>query len=196
MIRNVVLVKLKAEADAAEVAEIQDGFRNLDCPGTVSYTLGDDLGLRDGTWNFAIVADFTDVASYRAYDLDAAHNRYRARLGPLAEQIARVQFELPGGLPADEPAGMAAAPASGLANPAEAVGLEELDGAHVTAGLVDAPAVSVDRVAFQRDRAHRVRVLDRAIEQLVHKSAAPEPRPHHEADHRPRALVLDVRDRS
>ena len=142
MIRNVVLVKLKAEADAAEVAEIQDGFRNLDCPGTVSYTLGDDLGLRDGTWNFAIVADFTDVASYRAYDLDAAHNRYRARLGPLAEQIARVQFELPGGLPADEPAGMAAAPASGLANPAEAVGLEELDGAHVTAGLVDAPACS------------------------------------------------------
>ena len=67
MIRNVVLVKLKAGADAAEVAEIQD------------------------------VADFTDVASYRAYDLDAAHNRYRARLGPLAEQIARVQFELPAG---------------------------------------------------------------------------------------------------
>jgi len=90
VIRNVVLVKLKAGADAAEVAEIQDGFRNLDCPGTVSYTLGDDLGLRDGT-------DFADVASYRAYDLDAAHNRYRARLGPLAEQIARVQFDLPAG---------------------------------------------------------------------------------------------------
>jgi Stress responsive A/B Barrel Domain len=95
VIRNVVLVKLKAGADAAEVAGIQDGFRNLECPGTVSYTLGDDLGLRDGAWSFAIVADFTDVASYRAYDLDAAHNRYRARLGPLAEQIARVQFELP-----------------------------------------------------------------------------------------------------
>lgn len=53
MIRNVVLVKLKAEHDAAEVAEIQEGFRNLDCPGTLSYTIGDDLGLRDGTWNFA-----------------------------------------------------------------------------------------------------------------------------------------------
>jgi quinol monooxygenase YgiN len=94
MIRNVVLVKLKATADAAEVAKIQDGFRSLDCPGTVSYTLGNDLGLRDGTWSFAIVADFTDEASYRAYDQDAEHNRYRALLGPLAEQIARVQFEL------------------------------------------------------------------------------------------------------
>jgi hypothetical protein len=97
VIRNVVLLKLKAGADAAEVAKIQDGLRNLGCPGTVSYTLGDDLGLRDGTWSFAIVADFTDVASYRAYDLDSEHNRYRALLAPLTEQIARVQFELPAG---------------------------------------------------------------------------------------------------
>lgn len=94
MIRNVVLVKLKATADAAEVAKIQDGFRGLDCPGTVSFTLGDDLALRDGTWSFAIVADFTDEASYRAYDADAEHNRLRALLAPQAEQIARVQFEL------------------------------------------------------------------------------------------------------
>jgi hypothetical protein len=95
MIRNVVLVKLKPGADATEVAEIQDGLLNLQCPGTISYTIGDDLGLRDGTWSFAIVADFIDIASYRAYDLDAEHNRYRGRLSPLAEQVARVQFELP-----------------------------------------------------------------------------------------------------
>jgi hypothetical protein len=96
MIRNVVLVKLKADHDAAEVAEIQDGFLNLDCAGTLSYTLGDDLGLRDGNWSFAIVADFKDTGSYAAYDQDAEHNRLRARIAPLAEQIARVQFELPG----------------------------------------------------------------------------------------------------
>jgi hypothetical protein len=97
VIRNVVLVKLKAGADPAEVAEIQDGLRNLACAGTIGYTLGDDLGLRDGTWSFAIVADFFDVESYQAYDLDDEHNRYRARLAPLTEQIARVQFELPAG---------------------------------------------------------------------------------------------------
>jgi hypothetical protein len=97
MIRNVVLVKLKAGHDTAEVAEIQAGFASLDRPGTVSYTIGDDLGLREGTWSFAIVADFTDTDSYRAYDQDAEHNRLRARLAPMAEQIARAQFELPGG---------------------------------------------------------------------------------------------------
>ena len=44
---------------------------------------------------FAPVADFSDVAAYRAYDLDSAHNRARARLAPLVEHIARAQFEVP-----------------------------------------------------------------------------------------------------
>ena len=95
MIRNVVLVKLKAGYDAAEVAEIQKGLLGLGCPGTLSYTIGDDLALREGTWNFAIIADFQDVDSYRAYDQDAEHNRLRALLAPMAEQMARAQFELP-----------------------------------------------------------------------------------------------------
>lgn len=95
MIRNIVLVRLKAGQDPAVVADIQDALRNLNCPGTLSYTIGDDLGLREGNWSFAIVADFTDVAAYKAYDLDAEHNRIRARLAPLTEQIARLQFELP-----------------------------------------------------------------------------------------------------
>jgi hypothetical protein len=43
MIRNVVLVKLKADHDAAEVSEIQEGLQGLHCPGTVSYTIGNDV---------------------------------------------------------------------------------------------------------------------------------------------------------
>jgi hypothetical protein len=94
MIRNIVLIQLSPEADLAKVAEIQDGFRHLDCPGTVSYTLGDDLGLKDGAWSFGIVADFTDEDAYRGYDLDSEHNRLRAELAPFVAQIARVQFSL------------------------------------------------------------------------------------------------------
>jgi hypothetical protein len=96
MIRNVVLVELKADADQAAVASIQDGFRGLGCPGTVSYTLGDDLGLREGNWSFAIVADFEDEPAYRAYDRDDEHNRLRGLLAPYVERIARVQFDLSG----------------------------------------------------------------------------------------------------
>ncbi len=94
MIRNVVMVKLNDGADPAAVAQIQAGFRGLNPPGCVSYSLGDDLGLKDGAWSFAIVADFADEASYRSYDLDEEHNRLRGLLAPHAEQVARVQFDL------------------------------------------------------------------------------------------------------
>ncbi|UXA16034.1 Dabb family protein [Mycobacterium sp. SMC-4] len=92
MIRNVVLAKLTSGYDAAEVASIQQGLRELNCPGTVRVTVGTDAGLRDGNWDFVIVADFADVAAYRGYDEDAAHNQLRARLAPMVEQIARAQF--------------------------------------------------------------------------------------------------------
>jgi hypothetical protein len=95
MIRNVVLVKLAAGHDAAAVAKIQHGLRGLNCPGTVSYTVGDDLGLRAENWSFGIVGDFADEQSYRDYDADAEHNRLRAQLAPFVEQIARLQYALP-----------------------------------------------------------------------------------------------------
>ncbi|TRW77006.1 Dabb family protein [Mycolicibacterium sp. 018/SC-01/001] len=97
MIRNVVLAKLTDGYDAAELAQIQQGLRNLNCAGTVQYSIGTDAGLRDGNWDFVIVADFADVQSYRAYDADAEHNALRARLAPMVEQIARAQFEIPAG---------------------------------------------------------------------------------------------------
>ncbi|MHA0287507.1 Dabb family protein [Mycobacterium sp. C3-094] len=94
MIRNVVLAKLKDGYDAAELTQIQQGLRDLNCPGTVAYSVGSDAGLREGNWDFVIVADFADVESYRGYDADAEHNALRARLAPMVEQIARAQMEL------------------------------------------------------------------------------------------------------
>ena len=95
MIRNVVLAKLKTGYDVAEVEQIQQGLRNLDCPGTRLYTVGSDAGLREGNWDFVIVADFEDTAAYQGYDEDTEHNRLRSRLAPFIDQVARAQFELP-----------------------------------------------------------------------------------------------------
>jgi quinol monooxygenase YgiN len=95
MIRNVVMIELTEDADLAEVARIQDGFRAMELSGCLSYTLGDDLGLREGNWSFAIVSDFEDGDAYRSYDLDEEHNRLRSQLAPFVQQIARCQFELP-----------------------------------------------------------------------------------------------------
>ena len=38
------------------------------------------------------MADFADQDSCQAYDQDAEHNRIRARIAPMAEQVARAQF--------------------------------------------------------------------------------------------------------
>jgi hypothetical protein len=92
MIRTLVIIDLKPTADLTEVARIQEGFRGLNCPGTLSYTIGDDLGLKEGNWSFGIVADFEDEESYRGYDLDEEHNRLRAELAPHTERVARTQY--------------------------------------------------------------------------------------------------------
>jgi hypothetical protein len=94
VIRNVVMVKLRSGYDEDWLAEHLRGLRELNCPGTISYTAGPDLGLREGGWTFAIVADFVDADAYRGYDADDRHNALRAGLAPHAEQVARVQFHL------------------------------------------------------------------------------------------------------
>ena len=94
MIRNVGMVKLRDDHDRAAVDAIIEGLAALACPGTLAYTIGRDLGLREGGWSFAIVADFVDVDAYRGYDLDGEHNRLRAELQAHVEAIARVQFEV------------------------------------------------------------------------------------------------------
>lgn len=95
MIRNVVAVKLQPDHDRDLAAGVIAAFGALSTPGMLSYTLGADAGLREsGNWSFAIVADFVDAVAYQLYDRDDEHNRLRDRLRPMAEQIARVQFEM------------------------------------------------------------------------------------------------------
>lgn len=57
--------------------------------------MGSDVGLREGNWDFVIVADFVNAAAYQGYDEDVEHNQLRARLAPFIDQVARAQFELP-----------------------------------------------------------------------------------------------------
>lgn len=94
MIRNVVMIKLRPDTDPEWLAQWRQNMLALDCPGTLSYSIGPDLGFRDGNWSYAIVADFTDEAAYRHYDADEEHNRLRAEIAPHIESIARCQFEV------------------------------------------------------------------------------------------------------
>jgi hypothetical protein len=94
VIRNVVVGRLRPGADPAAVRSALDAIVALPVEGLLDVRAGMDAGLRDGAWGFAITSDFVDAAAYRAYDVDAEHNRVREEMfAPLCEEIARVQFE-------------------------------------------------------------------------------------------------------
>ncbi len=96
MIRNVVLGRLKQGADEESLDEALRGLLLLPMDGLLEMHVGRDAGLREGSWDYVVTADFSDADAYRRYDADAEHNRLRRELfDVLSEQIARVQFEIP-----------------------------------------------------------------------------------------------------
>ena len=95
VVRNVVLVKLKPGVEPAQVDRFLDAMLSLQLPGLTNLTCGRDLGLRDGNFDIALVADLEDEEAYRAYDADAEHNRIRRELiGPLADRLERCQYQV------------------------------------------------------------------------------------------------------
>ena len=95
MIRNVVLAKLKDGLKDDDVKAMVEALRQIRTPGLVSISVGQDLGLRDGNWDLAVVTDLQDEQSYRVYDTDPEHNRIRREIvAPLVERIERCQIEV------------------------------------------------------------------------------------------------------
>lgn len=80
------------EAVAAGLAELPGVI-----PEIKRYEFGGDLALREGTWDFVVVADFDDADGYRTYSDDATHQAVIAeRIAPNVVERAAVQYELPG----------------------------------------------------------------------------------------------------
>lgn len=95
MLRHIVLFQLTDSATVEQVDDIRAQLAALAFPGRTSFTMGADLGLRPGNFDLALVADFTDIDAYRAYDADPEHDRIRRELiAPIAARIERCQFEV------------------------------------------------------------------------------------------------------
>jgi len=93
VIRNVVLGRVRPDADLTRLDDGLRALRALRVEGLVRLECGRDAGLREGNWDYTVTADLADEDAYRRYDDDAEHNRIRRELlGPVSEEIARVQF--------------------------------------------------------------------------------------------------------
>ena len=95
MIRNVVLLKLKAGTPPETLERLANELQGMQIPGLINISAGSDAGLREGNMDFVIIVDLEDEAAYRTYDEDAEHNRIRRDLvAPVVERVERIQYRV------------------------------------------------------------------------------------------------------
>ena len=97
MIRHVVVFTwtdgMTPELEDSFAAELRALAPTL--PGLRGYHCGQDTGLNEGNFDFAVVADFEDAESYLAYRDDPAHQAIIAKYsGPNTKSRAAVQYEI------------------------------------------------------------------------------------------------------
>ena len=97
MIRHIALFRFKDEVTSGDIDRLDAGLRAL--PSQIetieAYTTGRDLGISEGAWDYAVVADFADVEGYQTYHGHPAHQEVLATLTrPLTAELKRIQFEI------------------------------------------------------------------------------------------------------
>jgi hypothetical protein len=100
MIRHIVLLawddEMTDELERQLTAELSALTPRL--AGLRAYHPGPDAGIVEGNFDYAVVADFDDTASYLAYRDDPVHREIIARLtAPHAKVRAAVQYEIADG---------------------------------------------------------------------------------------------------
>ena len=86
-----------AEATEGQKQQVAAELRRLPAllPVLRAYHVGADLGLVEGNFEFAVVADFDDLEGWQVYRDHPEHRDIIARfIQPIAAQRAAVQYQL------------------------------------------------------------------------------------------------------
>jgi hypothetical protein len=97
MIRHVALFRLTEDAPADTARSLEEGLFLLaqTIPQIERYDYGADLGLREGNFDFGVVADFADDEAFRTYVNHPDHQAFlQERLSPVLAERVSVQFEI------------------------------------------------------------------------------------------------------
>ncbi len=96
MIRHTVMFTWKPEATEEQQQRVATELSRLPSviPSLKAYTMGTDIGVNEGNWQFVIVADFDDLDGYLAYRDNPTHQAIIAEhIQALIAQRAAVQYE-------------------------------------------------------------------------------------------------------
>ena len=97
VIRHIAVFRWNAGVPASEVEEVEQALRKLrsELTGLRDYRFGTDIGLVEGNWDFAVVADLHDEAAFQRYASNAEHRRIISELiAPIRAERASVQLSL------------------------------------------------------------------------------------------------------
>ena len=106
MFRHVVMFNFKDGTTEEQKEAMRAGLRRLPdlIPEIRAYRFGNDLGLREGNFEFVVTADFDGVEDFIVYRDHPDHQKVIAEdIAPIAKTRAAAQFEWPAALPTDLP---------------------------------------------------------------------------------------------
>ena len=96
--RHVVMFKWAEHVTPEIVEHIRQGFDELpsQVPEIRSYVHGADVGVAEGNYDYVVVADFENVADWRAYRENPDHLvLIEERLKPNWKERAAIQYQTP-----------------------------------------------------------------------------------------------------
>ena len=96
MITHTVLFRWTPEATTEQKQRVSTELTRLPSlvPSLRSFLFGPDLGVNEGSYDFAVVASFDDVAGYLAYRDNTEHRAIvRDHVLPITATRVAVQFE-------------------------------------------------------------------------------------------------------
>ena len=106
MFRHVVMFRFADGTTDDQKEAVRAALQRLPemIPEIRAYRFGDDLGLRDDNFDFAVTADFDGVDSFLVYRDHPDHQKAIAEfIAPIVKARGSVQFEWPAALPTDLP---------------------------------------------------------------------------------------------
>jgi hypothetical protein len=97
VVRHVVLFRFNPDAKEADKQSLRAGLTELGgaVPEIRRYEFGDDLGLADGNFDFAVVAEFASPSDFDTYAAHPLHQRLITELvRPILAQRVALLYEM------------------------------------------------------------------------------------------------------
>jgi len=90
-----MFLRFKAGTTKAQIEAVSKRLGTLpdEIDALKAYRFGPDAGVTDGSWDYAVAADFSDEDGYTTYRDHPAHRSVVTDvIDPLLAEVARVQF--------------------------------------------------------------------------------------------------------